>query len=115
MYCLLLFIIFTEIILQDETTQPPDLSDLTTKSFVLSKYTKTEGRPSSLDLINENLFTCQGVDGVHVFNTDLEQTRKLTLLPRYENFVYDVTLLGDGNIVVAAIDGLFLLSETGEY
>ena len=66
-----------------------------------------------LRVINQQLWCCCGDAGIVVFDSELQQQR--TVPTGAMGWVCDVTVMSNGDIVIAADEGLYYYGSNGEW
>ena len=74
---------------------------------------KLPARPQALRVINQQLWCCCGVDGIVVFDSELQQQR--TIPSPDLSIVYDVAEKSNGEVIIATHSGLYHSSKGQRY
>ena len=88
-----------------------NLMNLTDKKWVKHSDVKVPTPTRSLRVINQQLWCCHR-DGITVFDQDLQQQR---IMPSGKMGECHDVAQSNGDILIAAENGLHLLEETGTY
>ena len=88
------------------------LKQASTKQWLEQAEGKLPGWPECLRVINEQLWCCCGDAGIVVFDSELQQQR--TIPAGDMRYVRDVAQMSNGDVVIAAGNGLYHMSD-GEY
>ena len=75
------------------------------KQWVKQAATLLPQRPAGLRVINQQLWCCCGNAGIVVFDSELQQQRTIPAVDM--GYVYDVAEMSNGDIVIAAENGLY--------
>ena len=81
------------------------LKQASTKHWVKRAETKLPSHPISLRVINQQLWLCCGNAGIVVFDSELQQQRTIPAADMY--VVSDVAEMSNGDVVIAAVRGLY--------
>ena len=84
---------------------------LTERELQHEKHVNMHAIPAALCLIGMRLYSCGYGAGIHVYNMDLQHVQHIQA--GQMKYVSGVTGLPDGSLVVAATQGLFHLTGTG--
>ena len=72
---------------------------------------KLTSYPATLRVINKQLWCCSQEAGIEVFDTELQQQRTVTCDSMEE--VCDVAEMSNGDVVIAALQGLYHADASG--
>ena len=70
-----------------------------------------EDEPKSLRVINQQLWCCCGDEGIVIYDSELQQQR--TIPAADMNEVFDVAEMSNGDVVIAARNGLYHIHSGG--
>ena len=96
-----------------QTNEPMTLQQASTKQWVKQAEEKLPGWTTGLRVINEQLWCCCGDAGIVVFDSELQQQR--TIPAADMRYVRDVAQMSNGDVVIAAGNGLYHMSDDGKY
>ena len=86
------------------------LTQASMKQWVKQAEKKLPSKPQGLRVINQQLWCCCGKAGIVVFDSELQQQR--TIPPADDmGDVYDVAEMSNGDVVIAASQGLYYRSN----
>ena len=81
------------------------LKQASLKQWVKQAETKLPTIPEGLRVINQQLWCCCGFDAIVVLDSELQQQRTIPAADMY--VVSDVAEMSNGDVVIAAVRGLY--------
>ena len=87
------------------------LNRLCQKQLVKALESEINVVPYSLRVINQQLWCCCYDAGIMVFDDELQQQR--TIAPREMVNIWDVAAMSNGDVVIAAQNGLYHANKNG--
>ena len=79
------------------------------KQWVKQAETALPSTPEGLRVINQQLWSCCKDAGIAVFDSELQQQRTIPAADMGD--VYDVTEMSNGDVIIAAANGLYHSSK----
>ena len=85
------------------------LEHVSAKQWVRQQVTELTSENPNLRVINQQLWCCCGNAEIVVFDSELQQQR--TIPAAKMGYVFDAAEMSNGDVVIAADDGLYLISD----
>ena len=88
------------------------LEHVSAKQWVGQQLTELTSENLNLRVINQQLWCCCGNAGILVFDSELQQQQQQHTIPAAKmGYVFNAAEMSNGDVVIAADDGLYLISD----